>query len=143
MDAAMTWAVMNPLELEAAYPYTSGTTGKDGTCDYVKSMGKSVVKSHTNVRHDSQAQLDAAATKQPVSVAVEADKSVFQHYTGGVLNSILCGHKLDHGVLVVGYAENYYIVKNSWGATWGDEGYLKIGKNNICGILMEPVFPTA
>lgn len=55
MDAAMTWAVMNPLELEAAYPYTSGTTGKDGTCNYVKSMGKSVVKSHTNVRSDSQA----------------------------------------------------------------------------------------
>ena len=143
MDAAFMWARENPLMLESAYPYTSGTTKKDGECKYKKAEGKSRVSGHTNVQADSQAQLDAAVSKQPVSVAVEADKNVFQHYKTGVLNSPLCGHKLDHGVLTVGYADNYYIVKNSWGASWGDSGYLKIGKNNICGILMQPSYPTA
>jgi len=144
MDLAFMWAESNPLMLEAAYPYTSGKTGKDGSCTYKKAEGKSKVKDYFDVKSKSSAQLDKALNKQPVSVAVEADKAVFQHYTSGVLDSPLCGHKLDHGVLTVGYGDDFYIVKNSWGATWGDSGYLKIAKEgNICGILMQPSYPTA
>lgn len=84
--------------------------------------------------------MKAALALGPVSVAVEADKGVFQNYKSGVITSASCGQNLDHGVLAVGYgtSENgdaYWLVKNSWGASWGDEGYLKIGENNICGIL--------
>jgi len=75
----------------------------------------------------------------PVSVAVEADKSVFQSYRRGVITSRLCGHNLDHGVLAVGSGTEdghaYFLVKNSWGASWGEKGYLKIGVKNVCGIL--------
>ena len=86
----------------------------------------------------------AAIAKQPVSVTVEADTAVFQQYTSGVLNSAACGTQLDHAITAVGYGTdstsglNYYIVRNSWGASWGDQGYIKIaaieGTVGICGI---------
>jgi len=86
----------------------------------------------------------------PTSIAIEADKSAFQYYTSGILNSAACGTSLDHGVLAVGYGEEngqkYYTVKNSWGSSWGDKGYIKIANNGdgngICGIQMAPVRPS-
>ena len=71
----------------------------------------------------------AAIDKTVVSVAVEADKSVFQHYTGGVITSSACGKNLDHGVTAVGYTSDAFIVKNSWGASWGEQGYLRISNS--------------
>jgi cathepsin L len=74
-----------------------------------------------------------------VSVAIEADKISFQQYQSGVITGNECGDQLDHGVLAVGYGsidgEEYFLVKNSWGESWGDQGYVKIGTNNVCGIL--------
>merc|ERR1711862_940793 len=80
--------------------------------------------------------LQSALQTGPVSVAVEADQSSFQRYSGGVLSSG-CGTSLDHGVLAAGLdtANGYYLVKNSWGSSWGDNGYLKISTSgNVCGI---------
>merc|ERR1712151_611447 len=90
--------------------------------------------------------LKAAVAKQPVSIAIEADKSVFQLYKSGVMDSKSCGTKLDHGVLAVGYGtqdgKDYWKVKNSWGASWGDSGYIKLlrGKGGAgeCGLLSGP-----
>merc|ERR1712075_33325 len=75
------------------------------------------------------AKLQSAIDQQPVSIAIEADQSSFQHYTGGVLSGA-CGTNLDHGVLAVGYntGEGYWLVKNSWGASWGDAGYIKLSQ---------------
>jgi len=94
-----------------------------------------------------------AVAQQPVSIAIEADKSAFQLYAGGVLNST-CGTQLDHGVLVVGYgtdttsgskAQDYWIVKNSWGATWGEAGYIRLlrGKTGPgeCGLKSDASYP--
>merc|ERR1739845_1728 len=88
-----------------------------------------------------------AVAQQPVSVAIEADKSAFQLYTSGVLDNPACGTKLDHGVLIVGYGtdsgKDYWKVKNSWGATWGEKGYLRMVRNkNQCGIAQQPSYPT-
>ena len=91
----------------------------------------------------------AALEKQPLAVLVEADKMVFQTYQSGVLTSDKCGTQLDHAVLAVGYGtedgEDYWLVKNSWNTTWGDQGYIKLGRtatDGICGVQMGPSFPT-
>jgi C1A family cysteine protease len=90
--------------------------------------------------------MKSALTQQPVSVAIEADQFAFQSYTSGVITSG-CGTNLDHGVLAVGYGtlngQDYFLVKNSWGASWGDQGYVRIGQNNVCGILQAASYPSA
>jgi len=101
------------------------------------------------VQANSASQLMAAIANGPVSVTVEADTSVFQGYTGGILNSSKCGTQLDHAITAVGYGnkngQNYYIVRNSWSASWGDQGYIMIaaveGTKGICGIQQVSVWP--
>jgi C1A family cysteine protease len=136
-------------ELEAAYPYTSGT-GVNGKCLFDKAKGKVGIKTYTNVPANSVEQLKAAIDKQPVAVTIEADKTVFQQYTSGVMDSKACGTSLDHAVAAVGYGteggQDYYIVRNSWGASWGDAGYIKIAAvegKGICGIQMQSLYPEA
>lgn len=132
-------------EHETDYPYTA----RDGTCRYDKSKGTSTVQTYANVPSNSVAQLKAAIAQGPTSVTIEADTYVFQGYTGGILNSKACGTNLDHAVTAVGYGseggQDYYIVRNSWGASWGEQGYIRIAAVDgagICGIQMESLWPT-
>lgn len=137
-------------ELTADYPYTSGTTKKTGTCEYMASKGKVMVKGYSNVQRNSVSQTKAAIDKTVVTVAIEADKSVFQQYKSGIFDSKLCGTHLDHAVALVGYGteagKDYYILRNSWGSVWGDQGYMKIAAVNgagICGVQMQPQFASS
>lgn len=91
-----------------------------------------------------------AIAQQPVSVAIQANHLSFQLYKRGVYSGN-CGTNLDHGVLAVGYGKSdgkpYYKVKNSWGASWGNQGFIFIqrtgdGKGK-CGIQMAASFPIA
>ena len=89
----------------------------------------------------------AAVANQPVSVAIEADKSVFQLYKSGVFDNDSCGHHLDHGVLAVGYGTDagtdFWKVKNSWGESWGEQGFIRMARGkNMCGIAMQASYPT-
>ena len=92
-----------------------------------------------------------AITLQPVSIAIQADQKDFQLYKSGVFTGG-CGTSLDHGVLVVGYGSmdgnDFYMVKNSWGTTWGDNGYIYLGRGSEynngsgqCGMLMQGSYP--
>jgi C1A family cysteine protease len=144
MGLAFDYLKSNKLETESAYPYKA----VDGSCKYSSAKGKVGDKGHVNVKQNTKAQLMAAIAEGPVSVAIEADTTVFQYYSGGVLNSKSCGTSLDHGVVAVGYGnqggQDYYIVRNSWGAGWGEKGYVRIAAVDgagICGIQMEPVVP--
>jgi len=147
MDGAMTYVESNPLDTEDNYPYE----GKDGTCNAPKTG--LTISSHYDVASESPSALKTAVSKGPVSVAIEADKYYFQSYTGGIMDSTKCGTSLDHGVLVVGYGSDngsdYWLLKNSWGASWGEDGFFRIARDmtkngaGICGLQMEPVQPVA
>jgi cathepsin L len=146
MDNAFKYIEKSPLMLEADYPYT-GTHHFWNKCKFDASKAVGKVAGFKDVVKDSTgANLKAALATGPVSVAIEADQSVFQTYTSGVITSSKCGTQLDHGVLAVGYGtedgNDYFLVKNSWGASWGDNGYVKIGAANVCGINAQPSFPT-
>ena len=105
--------------------------------------------SYTDVTSGSQAQVKAAVASHPISVAIEADKFVFQMYSSGIFNEESCGTNLDHAVALVGYGsengQDYYILRNSWGTTWGEDGYMKIATNGdgdgICGVQNSPTYP--
>jgi C1A family cysteine protease len=152
MDRAFSYVERNGgLCSEAAYPYTSGTTGKDGTCmESSCTIDKNLnIKSHTDVQTNSDSALMSALAQQPVSVAIQANQPAFQFYKTGVLTDT-CGANLDHGVLAVGYGTytdgtDYYKVKNSWGAGWGMQGYILLARGSQynngkgqCGILSGP-----
>jgi len=136
---------------EEEYPYK----GVDGTCKSSSCGTKyDAIKTYGDVTKDNEDDLETATVKQPISVAVEADQSTFQFYSKGTIMTGNCGTKTDHGVLIVGYnneaSTKYWIVKNSWGVTWGDEGYCYIckdcdknGAEGECGINTDPSYPTA
>jgi len=145
MDYAFEYVKESPLMRESAYPYTAKSS-KYQKCKYEKSEGVGHVKGFEDVESKNLNQMKAALGKGPVSIAIEADKSIFQSYRSGVITSASCGKKLDHGVLAVGYGtedgEEYVLVKNSWGASWGSSGYVKLGTKDVCGFLDQPSYPT-
>ena len=148
MNQAFDYIVTNGgLCSESAYPYTAA----NGTCDTCTPVAH--IRGHVDVQPNNETAMMEAVAQQPVSVAVEADGLDWQFYFGGIVTDS-CGTNLDHGVLVVGYgvAENsnqqaYWKVKNSWGADWGEEGYIRLGRgaafapHGECGILMDPSYP--
>ena len=146
MEGAFQWYQTNKAELESQYTYTA----KNGTCMESSYTGEFNSTGYKVITSGSSSGLMASIQAGPTSVAIEADKMAFQMYHSGILNSTSCGTSLDHGVLAVGYGsengQNYYLVKNSWGSSWGDQGYVKIANNGdgngICGIQMAAVRPT-
>jgi len=149
MDNAFQYIIANGgLTTENGYPYTA--TGPN-TCNVVTPLA-STITSYCDVTSGSESALEAAVAQQPVSVAIEADQSCFQFYSGGVMSDPSCGTQLDHGVLAVGFgvyqgSTKYWNVKNSWGTSWGLSGYIMLGREvagqplGVCGIASEPSFP--
>jgi C1A family cysteine protease len=131
-------------DTETEYPYTA----RDGTCHAV--AGHVKVTGYTTVTAGSSAALKAAIAKQPVSVTVNASSSAFQGYKTGIVNTSACGTSLNHAITAVGYGntngQDYYIVRNSWGSGWGDQGYIRIAATasgqGICGIQQVSVYPS-
>jgi cathepsin L len=147
MDDAFKYIIKNGgLCSEADYPYKGVGGVCKKTCDIA-----STISSYQDVAADDEDSLQAAVAMQPVSVAIEADKSGFQFYKSGVFSGT-CGTNLDHGVLAVGYgtesSKDYWKVKNSWGASWGMDGYILLARSGgktkgQCGIAMQPSYPVA
>ncbi|CAD5325205.1 unnamed protein product [Arabidopsis thaliana] len=134
------------ITTEDSYPYE----GIDGKCDASKDNGVLVtIDGHEDVPENDENALLKAVANQPVSVAIDAGSSDFQFYSEGVFTGS-CGTELNHGVAAVGYGsergKKYWIVRNSWGAEWGEGGYIKIEREidepeGRCGIAMEASYP--
>ncbi|XP_059318432.1 cysteine proteinase 3-like [Lycium ferocissimum] len=135
------------LDTEEEYPYTG--KGGDGVCKFSSKNVAVQVLDSVNITKDAEDELKyAVAFIRPVSVAYQVVKG-FKEYKSGIYSSTVCGNTpqdVNHAVLAVGYGvENgtpYWLIKNSWGADWGDNGYFKMdmGKN-MCGIATCASYP--
>jgi len=134
-------------ETELVYGYT----GRDGRCNFAnkKAYSDAKITKYTDVQKGTDNLAEAVANVGPISVAVNAN-TFWQLYSSGVLDPLACpGSKLDHGVAAVGYGtdsgKDYWIIKNSWGKTWGEKGYVRLLKGkNTCGVQNgPPSYPTA
>eukprot|EP00449_Zooxanthella_nutricula_P032975 CAMPEP_0198488258 /NCGR_PEP_ID=MMETSP1462-20131121/623_1 /TAXON_ID=1333877 /ORGANISM="Brandtodinium nutriculum, Strain RCC3387" /LENGTH=343 /DNA_ID=CAMNT_0044216713 /DNA_START=80 /DNA_END=1111 /DNA_ORIENTATION=+ len=146
MDSAFEYAQDTAVCTEESYPYTA----KNGACHATgcaAGIPRGGVVGYTDVTVDDEEALMEAVAQQPVSVAIQAGP--IQFYTGGVMDGP-CGTELDHGVLAVGYGvqkgKKYWLVRNSWGASWGEGGYIKLArggqrKQGQCGIQMMASYP--
>lgn len=148
MDNAFQYIKANGgIDTESAYPYEA----IDNTCHFSKKDVGATDKGFVDIPSgDEQALMKAIATVGPVSVAIDASHESFQFYSEGVYYEPQCDSaQLDHGVLAVGYGtdpdtnDDYWIVKNSWGTSWGDKGFIKMARNkeNNCGIATQSSYP--
>jgi len=149
MDTAFDYLKDHNACTESSYPYT----GKEGTCQELKTcdvgIPRGAITGYYDVPVSDTKALMEAVAQQPVSVGIEADQTNFQAYGGGVLTKT-CGTKLDHGVLLVGYGTSedgvdYWKVKNSWGANWGENGFIRLERGvsgeGECGINSMASYP--
>ncbi|EPS63305.1 hypothetical protein M569_11479, partial [Genlisea aurea] len=147
MDYAFQFIIKNGgIDSDQDYPYT----GYDGTCDQYRKNAKVVsIDAYEDVPVNDEKSLKKAVANQVVSVAIEASGRDFQFYESGIFTG-KCGTELDHGVNVVGYGTeknvDYWIVRNSWGDSWGEKGYIRMQRNvksasGLCGITSEPSYP--
>ncbi|XP_028764934.1 low-temperature-induced cysteine proteinase-like [Neltuma alba] len=150
MDYAFEWVISNGgIDTETNYPYT----GADGTCNITKEERKVVgIDGYKDVARTESALL-CATVKQPISVGMDGSAIDFQLYTGGIYDGSCSSdpEDIDHAVLIVGYGsedgEDYWIVKNSWGTSWGLDGYFLLKRNGAekygkCGVAYMASYPT-
>jgi len=150
MDDAFQFVIDNKgICAEEDYPYKAKDEKCVKTCKSVSTITSFVDVAFDEKKPTDETALMAAVQLGPVSIAIEADQAVFQLYTGGVITKG-CGTALDHGVLIVGYGTDnttsvdYWLVKNSWGAKWGEKGYVRIIRNaNMCGLNSAASYPLA
>jgi len=141
MPNAFTYIEKNGIESESDYPYT----GADGTCQFNKKKSVAKVSNWTMLSSDETQMATWLVKNGPIAVAVDATE--WQFYWEGVLY-IPCGTELDHGFLIVGYGTEtdiffeqmpFWTIKNSWGAGWGEDGYIRIERGvGQCGVTLFP-----
>lgn len=150
MDTAFQFIKSNRgLTSEANYPYE----GLDGACNSRKAASPAAkITGYEDVPSNSEKALLQAVTNQPVSVAIDASGYDFQFYKSGIFTGE-CGTYLDHAVTAIGYGSSndgtkYWLLKNSWGTSWGESGYMRMqrdisSREGLCGVAMEASYPTA
>jgi C1A family cysteine protease len=124
------------------------------SCRYTKSKGQGVLSGagYSKIAKNSPSSMMDAVAKTPITVLLDAEENVFQSYKSGIISDSSCGTSLDHAVLLIGYGEEnskkYWLLRNSWGSSWGEKGYFRIIKKDndntagICGVQSAPVAPT-
>ena len=147
MDLGFKYIIDNGLCTNLTYPYVGMDQDCQKDCSSVVNISE-----YGDLRPNDELNLQKGVAQQPVSVAIQANKRSFQLYQSGIYSDLDCGTQLDHGVLVVGYGYDieldmkYWIIKNSWGNQWGENGYIRILRDieddrGLCGIAMAPSIP--
>ncbi|XP_036928976.1 procathepsin L-like isoform X2 [Acanthopagrus latus] len=133
------------IDSDASYPYI----GKVSTCRYdSRYRAANCSRYYFLPKGDEQVLKQALATIGPISVSVDSSRDGFKFYKRGVYDDPSCTKKTNHAMLAVGYGtlngQDYWLVKNSWGRKWGDQGYIWMARNkdNQCGIALYPCYPT-
>lgn len=145
-EDGINWAIQHGMATEEAYPYHA----RDGTCKRHENAAATFT-SVTDIDEGSESDLhNAVGTIGPVAVGIDASHFSFQLYSGGVYTEKHCStQQLDHGVTVIGYghenSKDFWLVKNSWGHGWGEQGYIKMQRNhhNMCGIATMACYAVA
>jgi len=147
MDFAFEYVKNNSgVDTESSYPYKAA----DAKCKFTRQNVGAKDTGFVDIPEgDEDALKDAVASQGPISIAIDASHSSFQLYKRGVYYEPACSSEnLDHGVLIVGYGTDpdhgdYWIVKNSWGPLWGEEGYIRMSRNkhNHCGVASKASYP--
>ncbi|XP_062378388.1 procathepsin L-like [Sardina pilchardus] len=133
------------IDTEASYPYE----GQDSYCRFTKSGIGAYCRGYNKLPYGDEGTLQTyLANVGPVSVSVDAGHKSFRQYSSGVYYESDCSSsKTNHAMLAVGYGtedgQDYWLVKNSWGVRWGEQGYIKMARNrgNQCAIACFPVYP--
>lgn len=143
-DRTLRWVKRNGVALRRDYgPYLAQEgfchCGKSDNCTFAHIKGFIKVK-----KNNSDALRLALVTHGPIASSVNSDRKTFRFYSHGIYDDPKCGKKTDHAVLTVGYGVDndvpYWIIKNSWGHLWGDDGYIKVAMNNDrCGVTNGPL----
>ena len=148
MENAFQYIIDHGICTNESYPYVA----TQNECSNSSCKPVVTIQSYSGIKKNNEKQLERFVEKQPVSVAIQANSQSFQLYKKGIYDDPTCGKELDHGVLLIGYGHdilndmNYWIIKNSWGDQWGENGYMRLsrgenGKSGLCGIAMDPSIP--
>jgi len=135
------------MDTAASYPYTA----TDDTCKFKTANVAAKISDWTYITKDKNEteMQQKLLVKGPISICVDA--TTWQFYVGGVISSV-CGTTLDHCVLLTGYDDTYvdwigetikiWKIRNSWGASWGESGYIYVERDyDLCGVAEEPTIP--
>jgi len=147
VDRAYRYVKRFGLSSEESYPYTA----EDNLCKFksaMKSDNKTFITGWKNVQPFNETRLtETLYNIGPIAIAIDASGDAFRFYKSGIYDN--CGYNLNHAVLLVGYGiedeQEYYTIKNSWGETYGDKGYIKVARGKhlwgTCGLAMMPNYP--
>ncbi|CAB1334356.1 unnamed protein product [Coregonus sp. 'balchen'] len=145
MDQAFQYVIDNQgIDSDQSYPYK----GVQQQCSYNPAQRAANCSRYSFLPEGDEGALkEALATIGPISVAIDATRPLFAFYRSGIYNDPTCTKKVNHAVLAVGYGtlggQDYWLLKNSWGLSWGDQGYIRMSRNkdNQCGIALYGCYP--
>jgi len=150
INPTMSYILTHGLDTEDTYPYLGQETGRCTEADNTTTIHRYTLDRCFNVQAYSEEQLKRALTAYgPLVVCIDASAIIFQLYQSGIIRASECETSINHAVQLVGYGEEkgtkYWLVRNSWGESWGEKGYMRLERTDdentegTCGVALKAV----